>query len=375
MAATLFVGHVMLAAPGWPGPGARLANALGDRPAAERALLGGEMAVLAVLLVMGWLALQLARQQGRLLLRLETARWGTIANSPPDEGLPLGDRAPGFTLASVDGGEVALGQLQAEGRPVVLLFVDAGSGPCAALMPEIARWQRDRAEAVTIAVIGRGPIAACAALAREHGLTRVLAQRDREVAEAYATLTVPSAVLIDRDGVIASKGAVGPDAIRALLAHLTAPPAPNGDELRAMPGISQIGQPAPAVSLSSLSGESASLENFRGAPTLVLFWNPDCGYCQRLLDDLKSWEMRAPADAPRLLVISRGEAEENRELGLRSPILLDQTFEAARAFGARGTPAAVLIDASGRIASDLARGMTAVRALVESERAAPRLST
>ena len=64
-----------------------------------------------------------------------------------------------------------------------------------------------------------------------------------------------------------------------------------------------------------------------------------------------------------LLVVSTGTVEDNRAMGLRAPIVLDQGFSAGRQFGATGTPMAVLIDAQGRIASEVAAGGPAVLAL------------
>jgi hypothetical protein len=50
-------------------------------------------------------------------------------------------------------------------------------------------------------------------------------------------------------------------------------------------------------------------------------------------------------------------------MGLRSPIVLDQaTIRVGSLFGATGTPMAVLIDAEGKIASELAAGAPAVLA-------------
>jgi hypothetical protein len=48
---------------------------------------------------------------------------------------------------------------------------------------------------------------------------------------------------------------------------------------------------------------------------------------------------------------------------LHSPVVLDQGFIIAPMFGANGTPMAILIDADGFIASDLAAGGPAVLAL------------
>jgi hypothetical protein len=98
----------------------------------------------------------------------------------------------------------------------------------------------------------------------------------------------------------------------------------------------------------------------------VLFWDPAYGYSQQMLADLKAWEASPPAGAPRLLVVSRGEPETNRTVGLTSTTVLDQGFDVGRAFGAPGTPSAVLIDAEGRIASGVAVGAQEVMALART---------
>jgi thiol-disulfide isomerase/thioredoxin len=108
------------------------------------------------------------------------------------------------------------------------------------------------------------------------------------------------------------------------------------------------------------------LREFRGSNTLLLFWRPSCGFCRRMLDDLKAWETSRPHGAPSVLVVSSGTVEENTAMGLRSPVVLDQDFSTGTAFGADGTPMAVIIDAGGRIASDLVSGASAVMGLANS---------
>jgi peroxiredoxin len=124
-----------------------------------------------------------------------------------------------------------------------------------------------------------------------------------------------------------------------------------------------VGEPAPSLVLPDLAGTATDLADFRGAATLVLFWSPACGFCQGMLHELKAWERKRPAWSPRLLVISTGSVEENRALGLASPVVLDSDGSVMRAFGASGTPMGVLVDASGRIASPLAVGAREVMAL------------
>jgi thiol-disulfide isomerase/thioredoxin len=57
-----------------------------------------------------------------------------------------------------------------------------------------------------------------------------------------------------------------------------------------MPAGPKVGEPVPEVALPDLKGQTVELEDFRGEETMVLFWNPGCGFCQQMLPDLKPWE-------------------------------------------------------------------------------------
>jgi thiol-disulfide isomerase/thioredoxin len=117
------------------------------------------------------------------------------------------------------------------------------------------------------------------------------------------------------------------------------------------------------VKLPDLDGKEFDLAREKGSKTMLLFWNPGCGFCRRMVDDVKSFEANPPKGAPKLVLVSTGTAESNREHGFSSQILLDEGFNTGRAFGASGTPSAVLIDARGKVASDVAVGAPAVLAL------------
>jgi peroxiredoxin len=295
-------------------------------------------------------------------------------------GLPVGAQAPAFSLDGLDGEATTLDDLRAGGKPVVLVFGDPDCGPCAAFLPDLARYQRDYANRLTVALISRGTVAANRAKATQHRLAHVLLQHDREVSTTYQVHGTPSAVLIRADGMIGSAVAQGADQIRSLVGVAVGLPplAPlptvhgHGDEPRnghagaALPPARApltVGDQAPDLSLRDLSGQTVALADFRGARTLLLFWNPDCGFCQRILDDLRAWESDPPPTAPRLVLVSTGDVEANRAMGLAAPILLESSFEAGRAFGAQGTPSAVLFDEAGTVASETAVGGPAVLAL------------
>ncbi len=338
--------------------------------------------VLALLIVEGWVILQVMSQQGRLLLRIEAleGRLAEAGQAPSPvaagtAGLAVGSPAPGFTLPTLAGETITLQALRALGKPVVVIFSDPGCGPCNALLPEIGRWQREHATKLVVALISRGTVEANRPKVTEYGLTHALLQKDREVAQVYQASGTPSGVLIRQDGTIGSPLAQGADAIRSLIATAlnpaglgTLPMAAaqgngNGAASR-MPAGPKVGEPAPDFSLPDLAGQTVSLSDFRGDKTLVLFWRPSCGFCQRMLADLKAWEASPSKDAPRLLVVSTDSLADNRAMGLRSPVLLDQDgMSVGRLFGATGTPMAVLVDAEGKVASELAAGAPAVLAL------------
>jgi peroxiredoxin/uncharacterized membrane protein YphA (DoxX/SURF4 family) len=380
---------------GNPGPG--LTEVFGGLSAFEWVMLAIAIILLAALAGIGWLLVHLLGQNGRLLVRLdrieaalEDADIEIVDDDDEDdeleeeEGLPVGAPAPAFSLSGLYGETMTLDSLRAAEKPVLLLFTDPSCGPCNAMMSDVAKWQRDLSEKLTIAVISRGSLEENRNKAKQHSLTQVLMQQDNEVANAYQTYGTPTAVLVRPDGTIGSAAAGGAQAIGTLvkqaaegkvpppkprLAALPRPiqaqrPAANAQAPR---GIASIGKDAPIVELNNLDGETVRLADFAGHPTAVLFWNPGCGFCQRMLDDLKTWESEKPEDAPKLLVVSTGEVERNRELGLSSPVVLDSGFTVGRAFGASGTPSAVLVGADGKIASGFAVGGPTVISLLKNE--------
>jgi thiol-disulfide isomerase/thioredoxin len=339
-------------------------------------------------------------QNGRLLVRIEAleANVASVAGMPSpngvahqaEEGLPVGSQAPAFSLSGLFGETLTLDALRASGKPVMLLFTDPNCGPCTELLPQIGRWQEEHFGKLTIALISRGTAEENRAKSSEHGLTSVLLQEDWEVSDAYEARGTPSAVLVQPDGTIASPVAGGSESIGTLVtqavsgapirfpAQPTAPASqgepcpncgkvhPNGDAAPAMAAGPKVGESAPHLKPPDLKGKNVNLARFKGNETLVIFWNPGCGFCQQMLPDIKEWEKNMPEGAPKLLVVSAGSEEVNKAMGLSSPVVLDEGFETGRAFGASGTPSAVLVDAKGKIASEVAVGGPAVLDLVKA---------
>jgi peroxiredoxin len=350
-----------------------------DLTTAQRVALLGGLAGLALLTTEVALLLQILRQQGRILMQLEAveARFTSGVAPPqslavPSAGLPIGTRAPSFRLPGFRGETITLEALVAAGKPVLLLFTNPHCGPCQALLPDIGRWQREHSTALNIALVSEGTAKDNRAKSSAHGVRQVLLQRKREVAEGYKAWGTPAAVLIRPDGTIASGLAQGADSIRALVAQsLATPSAPILDASPERPATGRngngrgrkLGDRAPALELPDVRGKSVALSEFRGREVVLLFWNPNCGYCQRMLDDLRDLDADPPPAAPLLVVVSTGSVEDTHAMNLRSPVLHDHAAQASAAFGANGTPMAVLLDAKGRIASEIVAGAQAVLAL------------
>ena len=316
-------------------------------------VLFGALVILAALTIV--MVYQLLAQNGRMMLRIEAleAKLGGAAAEPssPPAGVPVGTDAPAFSLSGLDGIPVTLDTLRELGKPLLLFFTEAGCSGCDAVLPDVARWQREHRDRLLIVPIGRGDAQVNQAKSIAHGLENVLLQENREVAEAYKVQATPSAVLI-KDGAIASALAAGADEIRALVFNATLPePVKKGDR-------------APSLELPDVDGKPLDIGTLRGRRSVLLFWSPSCGFCKAMLEDLRSWERTRSRLAPQLVVISTGSPDANREQRFRSPVLLDHAFGAGRVFGATGTPSAVMLDEQGTIVSDVGVGAPAVLTLL-----------
>jgi len=133
-----------------------------------------------------------------------------------------------------------------------------------------------------------------------------------------------------------------------------------------------VGAPAPPFELPALTGEKCSLESLRapGREILLVFSSPFCEPCHALMPHLARWA-RERKESLNIVVISRGSVADNRaKLKDFDParILLQQIFEISEAYDCSATPTALLIDADGRIASELATGRAAIQKLLQPVR-------
>jgi peroxiredoxin/uncharacterized membrane protein YphA (DoxX/SURF4 family) len=340
------------------------------------------LVLFALITSLGFLLLHVLKQHGRLLLRIEALEKSTGAGiplppraAPALQGLSVGSKAPVFQLPNVHGTMLGLGDFLTKGKASLLIFTDPNCGPCLSLLPQVASWQQQLGSTLSVVLISSGSVAVNLAKAQEFGLQNVLVEKKRSVAESYMAFGTPSAVLIRPDGSIGSFLASGSAAISQLieykawmqaeygallkvLGHPLPPPTPDPTPA--------LGSLAPEFSLKDLDGLSVSSSSFRGRTTVLLFWNPQCGFCQRMLPQLKAWESRKPSGAPRLVLSSSGTRELNAAMGLEATMLLDEKFEVGNLYGCRGTPSAIGIDSQGRIASAYVVGEPAAMGLLSS---------
>jgi thiol-disulfide isomerase/thioredoxin/uncharacterized membrane protein YphA (DoxX/SURF4 family) len=270
----------------------------------------------------------LLKQNGRLLLRIEALENSIQAvnnpnspNTPPTAlGLPINTQAPDFQYQGT-----TLDTLLKLQKPLLLVFTGPDCPACRELEPHLIPSSK-----YTLQVI------------EESG-------DNRPIAESYRYAGTPSAVLINPDGTIALPLAAGRDAVRRMLLRAGAP-AP--------------GDPVPDLELETLQSKKIRLRSQLSGPTVLLFWNPDCSFCQSLLPRLRAWEQNSTPGSPRLLLISRGTRDRLGASALESPILLDPAEVAVDTFAAPGTPSALLAGAEGTVATHVAVGGDGVMELL-----------
>lgn len=353
---------LLVVATGFDDPGSSAVAWFGDLSGFERTAVVAIIIAFAALAALGWLIQQILLQNGRLLTRLDEIEASVAAAGTADHG--GGRPAPAFDLPTLNGERMSLEALRGRGKPVLLIFSDPNCHACNLLLPDIARWEE--LGSLTVVLISRGTAEANRAKLAGYDLAHVLLQDDREVSQAYDATATPTAVVVRQDGLTSSAPAPGVERIKALVAR-TMDQAPPTAPTRTPTPVATVGAPAPALALTNFEGDLVSLDSVKGSDTVLLFWNPTCGFCQRMLPDLQAWDANRPAGAPDLVVVSQGSPQANQDLQLQAPVLLGNGSGEGAPFGIHGTPGGVLIDADGRIGSPVALGASAVFALLGQE--------
>jgi peroxiredoxin len=351
----------------------------------EEALLTVALLVVFPLLAGVWFFVyQLFKQQGRLLLRLDSLeqRLGHAGGHAPGaapqpqapQGLPVGTEVADFQLADLDGRQVSLSDFR--GRRVLLVSWNPTCGYCDMIGPDLAQLQKDFDESnVKMVLASYGDADSNRKLAEEHGLEAPVLLLGSRTLEAFQNMGTPCAYLLDENGIVIEPMAVGANAV-PLLARSAA--ARNGKRKR-LPGekplseskIPRGGLPAgtlaPAFTLPDLGGRLVSLDQYRGGRVLLVFSDPSCGPCDQLAPKLAELHRRHTGNGLSILMVGRGDAQENRrkarEFGLEFPVVMQDRWKLSKEYGIFATPVAFLIGKDGVIERNVAEGPEKILAL------------
>ncbi|MRH42606.1 redoxin domain-containing protein [Aquibacillus halophilus] len=140
---------------------------------------------------------------------------GTVMVSPQaPQGLKIGDKAPDFTLETLDGEKVSLSDYQ--GKKVFLNFWATWCGPCRVEMPDMEEFYNEYGDEVEIiAVNATGTETNITAVRNfiEEGNFSFLTLIDPDLAvvvDQYSVLTIPTTYFIGTDGIIQAEKMMGP---------------------------------------------------------------------------------------------------------------------------------------------------------------------
>jgi peroxiredoxin len=282
-----------------------------------------------------WLGWQLLRQNGRMLLRLDELekRLDELEFGEDEQpaGLPVGSAAPGFELPDLMGRRHTLSQYR--GRPVLLILFNPSCGFCRELAPRLRLSQQPELNSQTdpaagceiaVVIITSGNAEQNRAFFSEQKLDYpVLLQRHGEVATAYKANGTPSGYVISSDGKIASRLAIGAEALleiarepydsdqagtntsdtessvsnghgedQSLVTSAATSRLSNASLARSKikrDGL-KAGTAAPDFRLPRLDGRGElSLSELRGRRVLLVFSSPGCGPCNTLAPELEKF--------------------------------------------------------------------------------------
>ena len=320
---------------------------------------------------------KISEQQTQIVRRIEvmeliSQEGGQVSRDKmthPHEGLPIGGHFPDFELYDVNANVVSLAKLKEQHTPTLFFFVAPTCNPCKAMLPEIEQWRKDLMGKVNLVFVSTGKAQDNIDKFGNSPTLPILLQKEREVAEAVKAQWTPTAILMDANGRVASHATAGDNAIRSLIEQLKTEDF-NGEFTHFASGNdhghshNKIGESIPQFSVQDIKGKVIDSDYFKGKKTLVTFWSLTCPFCTSMMEEIKNWDRTKGKNDPALVLFSEGDKGAHEEFQLSSPVILDEGYKTASAFGMFGTPSAVLVNEEGKIISETAVGAANIWSLV-----------
>jgi len=258
-----------------------------------------------------------ALRRPRLLVAF-SSNSGQTFGEPVEVDSPVGIRAPSGAVS------VAIGE---DGSAVVLWVATNRAGEADLLLSRVADDGR-RGDELLLARMPATELGGVPRIARA-GEQLAVAWEEGGASAGVRAVTVP---------------------LDAIQPPTDAPP-PSDRAARA-----RIGEPAPSLVTTSLSGEKVSLESLRGRPVLLNVWATWCAPCLEEIPELvKLHDRHGPEGLAVVGVnVDVGSAVDDvrsfvAKQGIPFAIWLDPEERVSRAFGVRGVPATLVLDREGRV--------------------------
>ncbi|ARI77407.1 TlpA family protein disulfide reductase [Halobacillus mangrovi] len=135
----------------------------------------------------------------------------TAPNAP--SGLKVGEKAPDFTLETLEGKTVSLSDLQ--GKKVFINFWATWCPPCREEMPEMEKFYKEYGDEVEVLAINGTASEENVGVVEEYVQKGeysfpVLLDKDLEITNTYQAISIPTTYFIGTDGVVQQPRKVGP---------------------------------------------------------------------------------------------------------------------------------------------------------------------
>ncbi len=116
----------------------------------------------------------------------------------------------------------------------------------------------------------------------------------------------------------------------------------------------EVGNLAPDFELTTLSGETVRLSDYRGKKVMINFWATWCPPCRAEMPDMQEFYEKQDVA---ILAVNLTQTEANtsdveafkEEFGLTFPILLDEDLTVATEYRIRPIPTSYMVDSQGII--------------------------